>query len=62
MKRLFKLFVWLLILVPIGLVVVVLFSIENQPLVESGLKLTPGEIERAKALVKEHDPAYRQRR
>ena len=56
MKRLFKLFVWLLILVPIVLVAVVLFSIENQPLVESGLKLTPGEIERAKALVKEHDP------
>ena len=56
MKRLFKLFVLLLILVPIVLAVVVLFSIENQPLVESGLKLTPGEVKRAQVLVKEHDP------
>ena len=56
MKGLFKFLVWLLILAPILLVVAVLFSIEDQPLVESDLKLTPDEIERAKAMVREHDP------
>ena len=56
MKRLFKFLVLLIILAPIGLGGLVLLSLEDQPLVASGLKLTPGEVERAKALVKEHDP------
>ena len=56
MKRFFKFFLWLVILAPLALVVTVLLNIEDEPLVASGLKLTPREIERAKELVKEHDP------
>ena len=56
MKRLFKLFFWLLVLSPFLLVAAIVASIESQPLVSSQFSLTSAQFGRAKQLARQHDP------
>ena len=56
MKRLFKLFLLLIFLSLFVLAGLVMLSIQDHPLVATGVKLTPAEVERARQLVQEHDP------
>ncbi len=60
MKRLFKLFFWLIILSPFiiagAVVTSVVASIEHKPLVSTQFSLTPAQVKRAKNLARQHDP------
>lgn len=62
MKRLFKLFFWLLILSPFivagAVVISVIGSIEREPLVSTQFSLTPAQVKRARKLAREHDPRH----
>ena len=56
MRLLFKSVFWLIILMPIALVGAFYFSVEKAPLVETRVKLTPTQVDRAKAVLDHHDP------
>ena len=56
MRFLFKLILWLIILVPLALAGAFYLAIEQTPLVETHVRLTPGQIDRAKSILDQHDP------
>ena len=56
MRWFFRLFVFLLILLPVGLIVVVVMCFETSPLVEREARLSAANVDRAKHLLHEHDP------
>jgi hypothetical protein len=56
MRFLFKLVVWLIILILLALAGAFYFAVEQTPLVETHASLTPGQIERAKSILDQHDP------
>ncbi len=60
MRFLFKLVLWLIILIPLALAAAIYFAIEQTPLVETQATLTPGQIDRAKSILDQHDPRYLQ--
>lgn len=56
MKWFFKLFAFILILLPVSVLAAVYFAIEDHPLVQRNVRLMPDEVQRAKTLFQEHDP------
>ena len=56
MRFLFKLVLWLIILIPLALAAAFYFAVEQKPLVETHARLTPGQIDRAKSILDQHDP------
>ena len=56
MRYLFKLFVWVLILLPLPVLGGIYLCIEDHPLIQRDVRLTPDEVQRAKRLFQEHDP------
>ena len=56
MRFLFKLFVWVLILLPLPVLGGIYLCIEDHPLIQQDVRLTPDEVQRAKRLFQEHDP------
>ena len=52
----FRLFILLLLLIPVGIIVVAVLCLESTPLVEGEALLSASNVERAKRLLKEHDP------
>ena len=56
MRWFFRLFVLLLLLVPAGLIAVAVLCLEPSPLVEDKVRLSVANIDRAKLLLREHDP------
>lgn len=56
MRFLFKLVLWLIILIPLALAGAFFFAVEQTPLVETHARLTPGQIDRAKSILEQHDP------
>ena len=56
MRFLFKLVLWLIILIPLALAAAFYLAVEQKPLVETHIRLTPGQIDRAKSLLDQHDP------
>ena len=56
MRFLFKLFVWVLILLPLPVLGGIYLCIEDHPLIQRDVRLTPDEVQRAKRLFQEHDP------
>jgi hypothetical protein len=56
MRFLFKLILWLIILIPLALAGAFYLAVEQKPLVETQIRLTPVQIDRAKSILDEHDP------
>jgi hypothetical protein len=56
MRFLFKLILWLIILVPLALAGAFYLAVEQTPLVETNVRLTPGQIDRAKSILDQNDP------
>ena len=56
MKWFMKFLIVLLVLIPVSVLGAVYLAIENRPLIEREILLTPDEIQRAKRLFQEHDP------
>ncbi len=56
MKFLFKLVLWLIILILLALAGAFYLAVEQTPLVETHVRLTPGQIDRAKSIFDQHDP------
>ena len=56
MRFLFKLILWLIIIVPLALAGAFYLAVEQTPLVETKVRLTPGQIDRAKLILDQHDP------
>jgi uncharacterized protein YfiM (DUF2279 family) len=56
MRWLFRLIVVLVVLVPVGLIALIVVSIETRPLVPTQMLMSAANIERAKRLVHEQDP------
>lgn len=56
MRFLFKLILWLIILVPLALAGAFYLAVEQTALVETKVRLTPRQIDRAKSILDQHDP------
>lgn len=56
MRWFFRLFVLLLLLVPVGLIALAVMCVDSAPLVDSETRLSAASIDRAKNLLREHDP------
>ena len=56
MRLLLKLVLWLIILMPLALAGAFYLAVEQTPLVETKVRLTPGQIDRAKLILDKHDP------
>ena len=56
MRFLLKLVLWLIILIPLALAGAFYLAVEQTPLVETKVRLTPGQIDRAKSILDQHDP------
>lgn len=56
MRVLWRLFVIVLALVPIGVLALAVLAVQRQPLVVVGTDIAPDTIERVKSLLAEHDP------
>ena len=56
MRFLFKLILWLIIIMPLVLVGAFYLAVGKTPLVETHVKLTPAQVDRAKSILDQHDP------
>ena len=55
-RRSVKLAIWLIVLLPVAVVVALVASVEKTPAVTATRTLSVAEVERAKAILKQHDP------